>query len=187
MNVAANWFIGFPVAGASWLDGLESVPVGVRLFHPDDLHVTLAFLGPVGRTAAERGWTTALLAMAGGGLGRWRFVPGALHAFGDPKKPSAWSVEPEPRVEALEAFITAHRGPILEAGQGRPDRRPARPHATLVRPRTKASPAEHEALKQWAQRQVIPRHEVEVGAVALYTWSESRRERLFQVVASSRL
>ncbi len=187
MTVGANWFIGFPVAGASWLDGLEPVPSGTRLFHPDDLHVTLAFLGPVGRAAAARAWTAALQAMAGRSLGCWRFAPGALHPFGDPKRPSAWSVEPEPRVEALEAFITTHRGPILEAGEGRPDRRPARPHTTLARPRAKASPAEHAALKAWALRQVIPRLDVEVVSLALYTWSESRRERLFEVVATSRL
>jgi len=187
MNVAANWFIGFPVAGASWLGGLEPVPRGARLFHPDDLHVTLAFLGPVGRAAAERGWAAALQALTGALLERWRFVPGALHAFGDPKRPSAWSVEPEPRVEALEAFVTAHRGSILEAGDGRPDRRPARPHTTLARPRTKASPAEHIALRDWAQRQVVPRHEVEVVCLALYTWSATRRERLFEVVSSSPL
>lgn len=186
MTVAgANWFIGFPVDATAWLAALEPVPFGARRFSPEDVHVTLAFLGPVGEAAARRAWELTVERFGDGAraLGPWSFMPSRLHPFGDPRRPSAWSVEPDPRVEAVEAAIGAHRGAILEAGQGQPDRRPPRPHATLARPNRKAGPHEHRELRAWAERQVVPREAVLVSEVALFTWAAERRERLFEVVA----
>ena len=48
-----NWFFAFPVDGVFVL-GLPEVPASIRRFHPEDVHMTLAFLGGCGEQAAER-------------------------------------------------------------------------------------------------------------------------------------
>lgn len=51
----ANWFIGVAVPPeAGWIDAAHDLPEGVRRFHPLDLHITVAFLGPCGAAKAHR-------------------------------------------------------------------------------------------------------------------------------------
>ena len=53
----ANWFVGLPVGGAWAGTAVPPPPPEVRTFHPDDLHLTVAFLGPCGEERALRGWS----------------------------------------------------------------------------------------------------------------------------------
>src|SRR6187397_318046 len=46
-----NWFFAFPIDGRFVLD-LPAPPPALRPFHPDDVHLTLAFLGGCGEEAA---------------------------------------------------------------------------------------------------------------------------------------
>lgn len=203
MPIQANWFIGFPVAATPWLADLEPAPRGARIFAVEDVHLTLVFLGAVGRDAAMRAWEAANRLESR----TWSMSPGPLAPFGarrkakptqrmtNPSRPSAWSVEPSPRLPELEAFMGAHRDRLFEAAsvaEAARDRRPPRPHATLARPMRSAGPAEHQALRAWAERQRIAAVPVVIGRLALYTWAEHRsgprrvgsgRERLFQVIA----
>src|SRR3954468_19415255 len=48
-----NWFLAFPLDGRFVLD-LPPLPPSFRLFHPEDVHLTLSFLGGCGEPAAER-------------------------------------------------------------------------------------------------------------------------------------
>src|SRR3954466_5352809 len=48
-----NWFLAFPLDGRFVLE-LPPLPPSFRLFHPEDVHVTLSFLGGCGQVAAER-------------------------------------------------------------------------------------------------------------------------------------
>ena len=41
-----NWFFAFPLDGAFVLT-LPELPPGLRRYHPEDVHLTLAFLGDV--------------------------------------------------------------------------------------------------------------------------------------------
>lgn len=191
MPIKANWFIGFPVAATPWLDGLEPVPRGARLFAAEDVHLTLVFLGAVGHDAAMRAWELASQLERG----ICSMTPGPLEPFGNPRRPSAWSVEPSPRLPELEAFMGAHRDRLFEAAsvaEAARDRRAPRPHATLARPMRSAGPAEHAALRAWAERQRVAAVPLEIGRLALYTWAEHRtgprlrgadEGRLFQIVA----
>ncbi|MDZ7748585.1 MAG: hypothetical protein U5K43_06895 [Halofilum sp. (in: g-proteobacteria)] len=53
----ANWFLALPVRPDELPAGLlDDLPAGLRRFDPRDLHVTVAFLGPVGTAAAEAAW-----------------------------------------------------------------------------------------------------------------------------------
>jgi len=175
----ANWFIGFPLPAAPWLAALEPAPRGSRLFHPDDVHATFVFLGPVDEAHARAAWEVA----CGADLRESLFMPGPIRGFGNPRRPSAWSVEPADGAPILTAFMGAHRDAVLAAGGGRPDTRPPRPHATLARPARSATSDEHRALRAWAERQRLPDVPLPVKRLALFTWDEARRERLFRLVA----
>jgi len=178
---APNWFVALPVPAQAWLEALTAPPVGARLFASDDVHITLAFLGPVGEERARAAWEAARRLPP---ASPFRFLPGALSPFGPRRRPSAWAVEPLDGAPRLAAFIEAARGPVAEAAGCSVDPRAVRPHATLVRPRRGAAPAVHRALATWAVAQALPVAPVELDRLALYTWAEDRRRRLFRVVAS---
>ena len=55
----SNWFVALSVPGAPWFSRVTAPPDGVRLFHPDDLHITVAFLGACGEQAAEAAFEVA--------------------------------------------------------------------------------------------------------------------------------
>ena len=179
-----NWFIAFPVdpgAGARWLAGLSAPPDGARLFHADDLHVTLAFLGPCGEPRARAAWDLARVI-------RWQagdFTPGALSPFGPRRSPTTWALEPRPESSWLKALLGAHAGPLAAAAGGVPDAhaRSPRPHVSVARTGRRADPA---ALAAWAARQPLPDGSARLDALALWTWSDDRRVRLFQVVEVAR-
>jgi len=48
-----NYFFAFPIDASFVLD-LPQPPPSFRRFHPDDVHLTLSFLGGCGQAAAER-------------------------------------------------------------------------------------------------------------------------------------
>src|SRR5688572_3648888 len=84
-----NWFVGLPVAAGRWFAPLVAdAPAHVRVFHPDDLHLTVAFLGRAGPDRARAAWAVAE------GVRAQPFVArlGALKAMGNPRRPSAFSV-----------------------------------------------------------------------------------------------
>lgn len=175
----ANWFLGFPLPAAPWLAALEPVPRGARCFHPEDVHVTFVFLGPVEEAQALAAWQLACTFE----LRASAFLPGPIRGFGNPRRPSAWSVEPQDGAPILSAFIGAHRDAVLAVGGGPPDTRPPRPHATLARPRRSATAEEHRALRAWAERQRLPELPLPAARLALFTWDEARKDRLFRIVA----
>jgi 2'-5' RNA ligase len=174
----SNWFIAFEVRAASWFDALTPLPRGARLFHPEDLHATVAFLGPVSEDAAFAAWRLA---------SRLRFQPiafrpAAILPFGPRQRPSAWSVVPADGAPAIAAMITTHASAMIEAATGSPPRslHPARPHVTLARPTRAAEPSARAALETWALAQQLPSEAVVIDRLALYTWATDRRARLFE-------
>jgi 2'-5' RNA ligase len=178
----ANWFIAFPVPDdEGWLDARVGPPPNrVRRFHPADLHATLAFLGPVEESAARRAFELArglsslppplrigLSRVVGmGPPGRWSALS-ALLAAGRPE---------------LEDAIAAGREPILSAAGAPSDRRPPLPHVTVARLARRVGPGERRAAERWAETLDLSPVVTTVDALALYTWSEDRTDRLFRIV-----
>ena len=71
---------------------------------------------------------------------------------------------------------------LLGAAGARPARHPPRPHVTLARPQRRASDAQRARGLAWAAELALPVPTVRLDRVALYTWSDNRKERLFRMV-----
>jgi 2'-5' RNA ligase len=181
----ANWFIALPVPAAGWFGERVAAhpPPPVRLFHPDDVHLTVAFLGRVDETAARRSWD--LRGLWTQGAVRASF--GEVIGMGPPARFSALSALLEDGRETVEAGMAACRDPMLAAAGAPPERRPIKAHVTLGRPRRDANAAQRSAALAWAMHLPLRGVEIELGEIALYTWAGERRERQFRTVARAPL
>lgn len=181
-----NWFFGFPLAG-SFLATLPALPPHFRLFHEDDVHLTLTFLGACGEAAALR----ALVALdeelqrkarASVAVSLGEVVPMGSRPY------SALSALLDRGRDETTELIASLRDPLSEAALGRREKRAPKPHVTLARPSRRATPAALEAGLAWAKQVDVRRVSATLDCIALYTWSEgARRERLFRVVEQRNL
>jgi 2'-5' RNA ligase len=90
------------------------------------------------------------------------------------------------RAEAT-ACITDVRDVLTQAATGRREKRPAKPHVTIARPMRRATDEARAAGLVWAAALELRAVRARLDRIALYTWSENRRERLFRIVAERRL
>jgi RNA 2',3'-cyclic 3'-phosphodiesterase len=181
-----NWFFAFPLDGA-FVETLPELPVGFRRYHPDDVHLTLAFLGGCGEAGAERA-----LAVLDELLPQSQQPPiavslGHIAAMGPKGRYSALSALLERGRAETEAFMAQFCDPLLLAATGRRERRKPKAHVTLARPRHRATDAQREAGRAWAERVELGAVEAVLDRIVLYTWSENRAERLFRRVTERRL
>ena len=173
-----NWFVALPVSPGAWFARVSDPPHGVRLFHPEDLHLTVAFLGGVDEAAARAAFAAS------------RAIPlsarpvrlGEVVPMGNPRRPSALSARLREGNEAVAQAITAVRDAVCDAAGAPRELRPALPHLTVARPRRTATYDERREAVRWAASLDLGAPEVVLDAVALYTWSSERRERLFTIV-----
>jgi RNA 2',3'-cyclic 3'-phosphodiesterase len=179
--VRPNWFFAFPLPGHFVLD-LPELPRGFRRYHPEDVHLTLAFLGGCGEAAAQRALEALdarLLAVR----------PGPLHVslaevvpMGPKRKYSALSALLAKGRTETEACIGALRDAPALAAKGRQEQRAPKAHVTVARP-FRAKESERAAGLAWARSVDLRAVHASLDRVALYTWSADRRERLFEIVA----
>lgn len=180
----ANWFVGLPVTAGPWFDALHAPPARVRLFHPGDLHLTVAFLGAVGEARARAAFEHARAIP----LARTAVQLGPVVPMGNRRRPSALSA----RLlgdgdKAVAQAITAVRDAVCDEAGAPRERRPALPHLTLARPPRSATREELAEAVRWAAALDLGTPVVTLDRVALYTWSADRRARLFDVVAEQPL
>jgi 2'-5' RNA ligase len=182
-----NWFFGFPIDGAFVLE-LPTLPSNFRRFHPDDVHLTLAFLGGCGQLAAERALAALDLRLCNEPLPPLDVSLGEVVAMGGSRRTySALSaVLDRGRAEAT-ACIAALRDELTQTASGRTEKRLPKPHVSIARPRSRAGAGDREAGLSWASALQLQSVHARLDRIALYTWSEARQERLFQIVAERRL
>jgi 2'-5' RNA ligase len=172
-----NWFIALPLRAAAPLP-LPAAPMAVRVFAPEDLHLTIAFLGSC---SLERARAAFELTQA--------FPLRALQvrlanvvALGPAHKPSAFSaLLADGRVE-VEQAMAASRAQLWAAADARTDTRPPLAHVTLARPRRRATQEQVSAATAWATALDLGLPSCRLERIALYTWSAGDRSRsLFQI------
>ena len=174
--VAPNWFVALPVACALDLAPFAPPPC-VRLFAASDLHITVAFLGPVSAEQAH----AAFEAACAFSLRPLQISFGAIKALGPAHRPSAFSALLEQGRAEVEQSIGQIRNQICDAAGAARDLRPPLAHLTLARPRRSARPAERAQAMRWAESLVLPPVTAQLTQIALYTWNADRSQTLFHV------
>jgi RNA 2',3'-cyclic 3'-phosphodiesterase len=176
-----NWFFAFPLDGAFVL-ALPEPPPALRRYHADDVHLTLAFLGGVGEAAAQRALDALDQRLAVEAPAALEVSLGEVVPMGSRRKYSALSALLAQGRQEASACITAWRDTLTEAASGRREKRPAKPHVTIARPRARATETDRDAGLRWAAALDLSLVRARLDRIALYTWSEVRRERLFRIV-----
>lgn len=178
-----NWFIGLPVDPGRWFAPLVRLaPDCVRVFHADDIHITVAFLGSCGEPRARLAWehvvehqqqllTEVIPATLGG-----------IEPMGNPRRPSALSVLLDQGSRPVAELIGTLRDGAWSAAEARPDRRPPLPHITVARPRRRANGAERRAALRWAREQPKVDASITLDRLALMTWAKDRQLRQFHAI-----
>jgi 2'-5' RNA ligase len=177
-----NWFLAFPFDGRFLLE-LPAPPTGCRRFHPDDVHLTLAFLGPCGEASAEQALKALDACLAALTPSPIEVSLGPVVPLGSPRRYSALSALLERGRAETAAIIGALRDPVCLAASSRPDNRPPKPHITLARPERQANDAQRQRAVDWAESLELGHVQGRLDRIALYTWRQDRQKQLFSRVA----
>ena len=179
-----NWFVGLPVEAGRWFTKLVAdAPAQVRVFHPEDLHITVAFLGAAGEQRAMAAWAHSEALSAA----PIEAILAEVKPMGNPRRPSALSVLLDQGRSEASALIEALRAPMIETAGAKPDTREPKPHLTVARPQRRASASDRRKAVAWAEAKRPLGEAVTLTHLALYTWSDDRPARQFRVVASRAL
>lgn len=150
--------------------------------------MTLAFLGGCGEDGAQRALATLDERLRSAPLQAIDISLGEVVPMGGSRRAySALSALLETGRAEATACLAALRDPLTEAATGRRDKRPPKPHVSIARPRGRASDVDREAGLAWAAQLDLRAVHAKLERIALYTWSEVRRDRLFRIVAERRL
>ncbi|HEU4537397.1 MAG TPA: 2'-5' RNA ligase family protein [Polyangiaceae bacterium] len=175
-----NWFIGLAIAAPGLRERLEGAPAVVSLLHPDDLHLTLAFLGDVGEARARLAWAERGRLAPLGAAARFDF--GSVVGLGNRRRPSALSARPGSGEAELGAAIASVREAMQGVAGAERERRPPLPHITIARVRRAASDAEHAEALAWARGLDLRGVGAVVARVALYSAGDAPGGRRYRDV-----
>jgi 2'-5' RNA ligase len=176
-----NWFFAFPVKGDFVLE-IPAPPTSFRRFHPEDVHMTLAFLGGCEEAAARRALGVLDERLRGTPLPAFGISLGDVVPMGGSARSySALSALLIDGRDTAVSWIASLRDDLTETATGRRDERPPKPHVTIARPRQRAKDPERAAGLAWASALDLRGVRATLDRVALYTWNAQRRDRLFEI------
>ncbi|HEX5098243.1 MAG TPA: hypothetical protein VFV94_02030, partial [Polyangiaceae bacterium] len=112
---------------------------------------------------------------------------GEVVPMGSPRRYSALSALLDEGRAPVTACLTELGGRLCEVALGRRPSRPAKPHVTIARPRRAATDAQRADGLAWARAVELGGVRRKLDRIALYTWSDLRKERLFKIVAERTL
>jgi 2'-5' RNA ligase len=182
-----NWFFGFPLDGA-FVGELTDVPTSLRRYHPDDIHLTLSFLGGCGQEGAERALAALDARLESAPVPAIDATLGEVVPMGGSRRDySALSALLDRGRTEATACIADVRDALTLAATGRREKRPPKPHVTIARPRRGATDEARAAALAWAAALDLSSVRARLDRIALFTWSDDRRERLFRIVTDRRL
>lgn len=164
-------FLGFVVDVGEWHASItRALPERVRALHPEDVHVTLAFLSGVAPERARAAWEAArALPIEPMTVRLSRMIP-----MGPAQGWTALSATIGVGSEVVASAMLAVRDRATDAAGAWRETRPPLPHVTLARLHAKATDAQRGAARAWADSLVLDEIELRLSEIALYT---GRRER----------
>lgn len=175
----ANWFLAARLSNVEWFDArVGPAPPGFRRFVPEDLHLTLAFLGPCGEPAARAAWA----ACAARRRGAIAATLSRVEPMGDPRRFSALSATLDRGRDVASALIADLRHPACDAAGAPREARTPRPHVTVARANRDCTDAQRDQALPWAAAIDIASVEITLAELALITWATDRGARLFREV-----
>ncbi len=181
-----NWFFAFPLDGG-FVTALPALPPLLRRFHPEDVHLTLSFLGACGDAAAARALQALDAELSSAPRASVAVSLAEVVPMGAKPYSALSALLAHGRDETV-SLIAGLRDTLSEAALGRREKRAPKPHVTIARPSRRASASALEAGLAWGNALDLRHVSATLDRIALYTWSEgARRERLFRVVAERRL
>ena len=181
-----NWFFAFPIDGGFVRD-LPAPPSALRAFHPDDVHLTLCFLGGCGEERALAALAALDAALAAEPLAPIDVTLGEVVPMGSPRRYTALSALLEHGRPEAAAAVARLRDTLADAAAVARDTREPKPHITLARPRGRATGADRAAGVAWAKGLDLSGISARLDRIALYTWGERRLSQLFRIVTERRL
>jgi 2'-5' RNA ligase len=177
----SSWFVALPVTAGDWFSRLSPTPSGTRLLAAEDLHLTVAFLGAVGEARARAVFDSLPPAV----IPCFKIILGAVVPMGNPRRPSALSVQIEGaggEGRSIADVLTAPRDAMLEAAALPAERRPMKPHVTLARLRRKASPQQRQKAFAWAEESDLASTRIRLDQIGLYTAARDRRAHAYEII-----
>ncbi len=181
-----SWFVAFPVDG-SFLEPLAAVPPGFRLFHRDDVHLTLAFLGACGEARARDALGALDAQLATRAIEPITVSLGEVVPMGNPRAYSALSALLANGRDTVEAWMGRLRDPLADAAGASRETRAPKAHVTIARPARRASDADRRAGGAWAASLALGELRVHLTRIALYTRADPGDERRYRIVEERRL
>lgn len=164
-------FLGFVVDVGEWHASItRDLPERVRPLHPEDVHVTLAFLSGVAPERATAAWEAARTVR----LEPMTVRLAKMIPMGPTDGWTALSATLGVGAEGVANAMLAVRDLATDAAGARRETRPPLPHVTLARLHAKASPEQRESARRWAESLSLEHVELHLKEMALYT---GRRER----------
>jgi len=176
-----NWFVAWPVTPPSeWLAGLQAgAPGGLHFLAPEDLHVTLAFLGR---------YEPGLLAKISGLLNTLPLTeidagPKQFIALPQPRRFSALAFTLGPGGNDVEKQIAKWRDRICREAGARIETRAPLPHFTVARPDRRIGAKDREAALAWLE-QLPPQTAVRLRLEKprIYTWAEPGQASRYRIL-----
>lgn len=181
-SMGGNWFLGWkPSPPPDWLADLrQGAPTGIRWFHLDDCHITLAFLGRLSaekvRQIRER-LEIAVAQQMTAIIGKPLLLPSSRRFSA-----LAFAVESQ----ALSDAIAEQRNLWAALAGIPPESRDPLPHLTFARPERRASFPQLRAIRNWMNELRPPSDcTVSFEGPMLFTWDDDRAVRQFKVVTTA--
>ncbi|ETO28840.1 Phosphoesterase HXTX [Reticulomyxa filosa] len=183
-----NFFVGIPIRreySVHWFPKWNQFHKKVRLVHPEDLHVTVAFLGKeLGETSLRS--ICEYLDKMNAFVEPHYFTLTKPILLPNTRQPTAIGYEIGENLQLLQTLIMQHRAQFTKLANIRSDRRTPLPHLTIARPPSLINKNYAECLQsiqQWYENKdgttFIPGEEyrIRLDEIALYTWADGYPNR----------
>jgi 2'-5' RNA ligase len=177
--MSTNWFVAIPIPPEAWFnDRLEPSIPGLWRVHPADLHMTIAYLGPVEESVAREAF--ALHSAWKGGI--IDAQSGPIIPLGDPHRYSALVMTLKEGNEKAKSMMST-LGPLMKTAAGRPpEHREPLPHVTLVRAKRRTGKGERAEAIRWGTALDLPSCSLTLNQLALYRGRNATEGPRYEIV-----